>query len=447
MPQSPEPIEFTTIDLGPGAQLHHAPVQRFKTLLIQAFIRFDLEPVDSTRLAMLRALLRRGTQRLPSQREITRFLERLYGASFGVDLAKVGESHVLTLHLETISDCYVSDSDSADRRDSPFHQGLSFLRDVLAAPALDAEGGFARDVVEQERSNLRRLIEGLVDDRETYAAEQCNRIMCRDEPYALYEYGDTADLPGLGGRDLADYLATAMQHNPIDIYVVGDLDRSRVEDEVREIFELGERREIRKLRGTTPHPPRREPREVVERVDVQQAKLNIGYRSEIRYGDDGFWDLQFMNGVLGGFTHSKLFRNVREKARLCYYASSHLERTKGLVFISSGIEPDTYEQAREVIEEQLEAVRRGDISDEEIENTRRMLHSGYRSLQDGAGRMVGLEYVKFLNGRHETVDQILENIDAVNRDGIVKAANAIYRDTVFLLTSEETTEATKGASS
>jgi len=47
------------------------------------------------------------------------------------------------------------------------------------------------------------------------------------------------------------------------------------------------------------------------------------------------------NSILGGGLHSKLFQNVREKAGLAYYAFSRLEKFKGLMVVSCGIEIKT----------------------------------------------------------------------------------------------------------
>ncbi len=76
-----------------------------------------------------------------------------------------------------------------------------------------------------------------------------------------------------------------------------------------------------------------------------QGKLNIGFRTNIIYGDTDYFAFQVFNGLFGGFPHSKLFINVREKASLAYYASSCLESHKGLMIVITGIETKNYEQS------------------------------------------------------------------------------------------------------
>ena len=68
------------------------------------------------------------------------------------------------------------------------------------------------------------------------------------------------------------------------------------------------------------------------------------------------------SSILGGGPHSKLFINVREKASLAYYAFARLEKFKGLMFVSAGIDVDKDEQTLDIIMEQLNAMTKGDIT-------------------------------------------------------------------------------------
>src|SRR5690606_30505488 len=180
---------------------------------------------------------------------------------------------------------------------------------------------------------------------------------------------------------------------PLDVYVAGAVEPAHAEALVRQALAIP-REAAAPLRGTTPHPPPRPPREVRETIGgLNQTKLVIGLRAASRLGDPGFWPLVVMNGVLGGFPHSKLFRNVREKAGLCYDASSSLERFKGLVFIYAGVDAHELERARDTCLAQVEAITRGEIGDEELGNTRLAFQQAFRGLLDGPQRLMNLDYV------------------------------------------------------
>src|SRR5207244_2912492 len=153
-------------------------------------------------------------------------------------------------------------------------------------------------------------------------------------------------------------------------------------------------------------------REIREPMPVKQGKLCVGLRTKERIEDASYPALIVLNGVLGAFAHSKLFRNVREKAGLCYYASSALERTKGLLYIQSGIERENFEKARDLCLEQLEAIKRGEVTDEEMENTRRALRLSYRSLLDRPAQLANTVYTLRLGGRDLPLAQIGTIVEA-----------------------------------
>ncbi len=439
MSNAPEFVEFTTTEIGAGLRLHHARIDRIKTVVVKALLRFDLAPVDATRLALLRSLLRHGTVAHPSLRAVTRHLETLYGTSFGAEVHKVGESQVLGLHAETVADRFLT---AMGGEAGTLKSCLAFVRDILTAPALDDAGAFPADRVAQEKANLKRYIEGLVDDKEAYAVEQCIRTMCAGEPFAIYEQGDVADLDGLDGADLATFLARSARRAPIDVYVTGHVERDRAVELARATIGTIPREPGDSLRGTTPHPPPRgEVSRLVEHAGIKQAKLVLAWRSAIRHGDDAFYELLVANGILGAFTHSKLFRNVREAENLCYYASSHLERTKGLLLVASGVEPESTDRATELILAQVDAIVAGDISEDELSATKTMLTDGIRGVQDSPGRLAHLHYIRSHNGRTEGHGEAIERIMAVDRDGIIAAAKGLTLDTTFLLAPSPPTDA------
>ena len=193
------------------------------------------------------------------------------------------------------------------------------------------------------------------------------------------------------------------------------------------------RRAAAPLRGTTPHPPAGEPRAVRERMQVKQARLVLGLRTPTRLPDPGYWALLLMNGVLGGFPHSKLFRNVREKAGLCYDASSTHERLKGLLFITSGVEQKELERARDLCLEQVAAIARGEVSQDELEHTRLAYVQGYGQLLDAPAQLVNLDYIMDLGGRSGAPEEACNAVAAVSKDELVDAAKALRLDTTYML--------------
>ena len=65
-----------------------------------------------------------------------------------------------------------------------------------------------------------------------------------------------------------------------------------------------------------------------------------------------------------------MFQIVREKHSLAYTASSNYLRHKNCIFIRAGIEIDNYEKTLNLIYEQIEDMKNGNFTDEDIENAK-----------------------------------------------------------------------------
>jgi len=175
-------------------------------------------------------------------------------------------------------------------------------------------------------------------------------------------------------------------------------------------------------------------KEIIERQELKQGKLNIGYRTNIRYGDNDYFALQLFNGIFGGFPHSKLFINVREKANLAYYAASRLESHKGLMMVMSGIDEKNYEKAVTIIKEQMKLMKDGDISGKEIEQTKAVIENQFLETIDTSRGLIEILYHNVVAHQSVNIDKWLENMNKTTKSDIVAAAQKSEMDTIYFLT-------------
>jgi predicted Zn-dependent peptidase len=159
----------------------------------------------------------------------------------------------------------------------------------------------------------------------------------------------------------------------------------------------------------------------------------LGLRTPITYSDDEYMAMMMYNGVLGAFAHSKLFVNVRERESLAYSARSRYDSFKGLIFVQAGINIEDHDRALAVIKEQLDAMVAGDISDEELEQTRAMALNTYREAYDSPGSLINLAFEGEMAGVPRPIEQLAEQIPHVTREDIVRVAKTLQLDTVYFL--------------
>ncbi|QJC92498.1 zinc protease [Bacillus velezensis] len=176
-----------------------------------------------------------------------------------------------------------------------------------------------------------------------------------------------------------------------------------------------------------------DPKEVIDEEDVKQGKLNIGFRTNTTYTDPDYPALQVFNGLFGGFSHSKLFINVREKASLAYYAASRVESFKGLLMVMSGIEVKNYKQAVTIIEEQFQAMQNGDFSEDDIAQTKAVIKNQVLETIDTAYGLAEFLYQQASAQVEIPIEKFLDNIEKVTKEDIINVGKNIKLDTTYFL--------------
>lgn len=427
-------VDYSCHYLANGLRLFFIPSGKFKTITISLFVHQNLNQDLVALNALLPAVLEQGCSRFPDYLTLQRELENLYGAEMGTDIIKSGERHIQVFSLETAHDQYVFSSSPSNGK--LLYEGMSLLGSLFSEP-LVVEGSFRNDYVNQEKNQLIKDIKALLNDKTAYAQERCISLMCEDEPFGIYKLGRIDDYDSLDAHSLYRYYQELIRINPLDLYVVGDLDENMVFKTASEVFNFERNGNDIKLQDTLIGQPVKSERFIEEQMAVNQAKLVIGFRTFTGYRDDQYFPLLVYSGVLGGFPHSKLFMKVREEANLAYYIHTRLERHKGLMLISAGINSDDYKKARQIIDQQLEEMLIGKISDNELDNTKRGLINQLRSQQDSPGQLISFHLDGTVGGKIYTVEELCAAIDAVGRDEVITVAEKIKLDTVYLLRTRE----------
>jgi len=409
-----------------GIRLLIMPTDKFKTISMALFLHQELNREVAALNALLPAVLEQGSRQYPDKLTLQRALEKLYGSDLTADILKSGERHVIAFGCETPHDKYLGKNGTLLR------QGMSVLGSVTGDP-LTENGGFKKDYVCQEKNQLIKDIRAMLNDKVSYAYERCIALMCAEERFGTYKLGQIEDYDQIDREALYSYYQKLFYYNPIDLYVIGELEEEEVLEAAGEAFSFSRSEEQSKLPPTEINRPVPEVRYHEESMAVNQAKLVLGFRTYTAYGDAQYCPLLVYSGILGAFPHSKLFMKVREEAGLAYYVHSRLERHKGLMVISAGINCDDYSQARDIIDRQLEDMASGEISDTELDNTRRGLINRLRSQQDSPTQLISTHLSGSIGGRTYTAQELIEGIEAVDRQEIRAVAEKIKLDTVYVL--------------
>ena len=412
-----------------GIDIYRISTDKFKTSSINFFFQDNLTRETVTKNALLPAVMRRGCKAYPTFKEIAMQLEKLYGASFDCGVTKKGERHIIQFYTEFLSQKYIPDGTDS------FTAAFDLICSIITNPAID-HGSFRQDFLDQEKDKLKMLIESRVNDKMQYSVERCLEEVCKDEPYGIYDYGFIDDLKTISAEELADHYRKVVETYPLQVYLAGDINDAQaklVEDRLRK----WKRGEIKELQNGFAKKQNAGSRYVSETMNITQGKLCLGFRTNIAPDSKNYQTLMVYNGILGGGIHSKLFQNVREKASLAYYAFSRLEKFKGLMVISSGIEFKNKDQAMEIILKQLDEIKNGNISEQELEATLKTMKTGINSLRDSQMNIVDFYLSQTVSGTNDNFDAVIEKLSKVSINDVIRVASDVFLDTVYFLTAQE----------
>ncbi|MEH7335562.1 pitrilysin family protein [Neobacillus drentensis] len=411
-----------------GYKLHIVETDKYKTNTFVWRMKAPLTKEDVTKRALLPQVLQSSTAQYSSTTALRSYLDELYGATLFVDLAKKGEYHVMSFSLEIANEKFLSDSEPLLKK------GFELLAEVLTKPNTSGSA-FDKDTVEKEKRTLKQRIQSVYDDKMRYSNVRLLEEMCKGEPYALQVNGEAQDVDAITPENLYEFYKQVFLEDEMDLYIIGDVKEEEVKKFASELLQFENRKpkecakqEVSKTEKVN---------EVKEQQDVKQGKLNMGYRTNIVYGDPDYFALQVFNGIFGGFSHSKLFINVREKASLAYYAASRLESHKGLMMVMSGIDLKNYDQAVGIINEQMEAMKNGDFSDQELDQTKAVIKNQILETIDTSRGLTEILYHNVISDSDISLDTWLSEMQKTSKEEITAVAKKIELDTIYFLTGSE----------
>ena len=420
-------MKYEQVEIKNGIKLHTIQTNKFKTNLIAVMLTTKLDKENITKNALIPAILRRGTQSLKTQEEINKRLEEMYGASLDCGLDKTGDNQVLKFYIESINDEFLPQDN-----ENMLKASLENIFEMVFNPYLE-NGCFKKEYIEQEKENLKQIIEGKIDNKARYALDRCIEEMYKNEPYGLYKYGYVEDLESVNEKNLYEYYINLINQCKIDIFVSGILD-DKTENMIKN------NGNINKLKDRTPEyvipeikSKSTEKENIIEEsMDVNQGKLIIGLDLGLD-NEDLRYDAMIYNSVLGGSANSKLFQNVREKASLAYTASSSYYRFKNNIFINCGIEIENFDKALNIIKQQIEDMKKGDFTDEEVENAKQGIIAAIKSIDDEQDTEITYFFGQELSNNKLDIDKYMERVSKVNKQNVVDVANKVTINTIYFL--------------
>ncbi|MEK4530960.1 EF-P 5-aminopentanol modification-associated protein YfmF [Solibacillus sp. FSL K6-1554] len=414
---------FLTTEIAKGVSLHIRQTAQFKTVNFSIKWRAPLNEETAAQRTVLSNVLQHSNEKFPTSASYRSYLDDLFGTVLYFDTAKRGQEHTVLLNVETVNDQYLSHG-------NVLNEVIDLIHEAIFKPNFE-NGVFKESIVNREKEMVIQRIQSIFDDKSRYAQKRLTEIIRPNSAASFSANGNIEAVKEITPQSLTKTYEDMLANDVIDIYVVGDINIEEMTQQLKAAFPFADRDAHQTTKEDTT-PANIEPY-TKETQEMKQGKLHIGYSTPVRFGDKDFPIMQIFNGIFGGYAHSKLFMNVREKESLAYYASSSYASQYGLLFVVSGIEPANEEKARQLIADQLKVMQNGEITDLELAQTKAMLINQLKEALDSPrGQIEIFDQYKALDEPFN-LDTWTARWQSVSKEDVQKVAQDIKLEATYFL--------------
>lgn len=415
--------KFTREKIGEETYFSAINIEKFNTSRISVNLVLNLERETVTANALVAFLLRKGCGMYPDFTALNLRLDELYGAVISTDVRKFGDTQIINISGACINDRFSLDNEKI------LPELAKLICNVITDPVTE-NGLFLEKEIEVEKNVLCDTIRSIKDDKSAYVVEKLIANMCADEPFGIAKYGYCEDVDKLSAEYVTKCYKDILSKSRIEIVCSGE----NIDDSLKDVFvnELSnlERKNV-SIKETNVTKPQTEHKEIVEKLNISQSKVALGFACGIPIDDKRSTSLRLMSALYGGSVSSKLFMNVREKMSLCYYCASTIDRYKGVMIAYSGVEEKNREKAILEMLHQLEDIRNGNFTVEELEQARASLITGLESMNDSLYGLEAWYLGQILCGINHTPQEEINLIKGISSNDVIEAAKSMKLNTVY----------------
>lgn len=399
--------------------------KRYKKNLISVAFSTQLSEDTATENVIVPVLLTKCNSKLPTYKAFNNKMSRLYASGIGGTAGRQYDLQTISFGAYYLDDIYALSGEKMT--------GImtDILIDCLTSPVTE-NGVFSEKFVELEKKTVIDNIETAINDKRSYAIERAMKTICKGEPASVCSYGTVEKAKLITPDSAYKAYRRMLETMPCEIICTGCSDFEGVAEKFAAAFEKAGRHDIENTTIAL-SPVKTQTEEVTERLTVNQSKLVLGFKS---HSDDDA-ALVLLQKIFGGTTSSKLFRNVREKMSLCYYCSAARNDLKGIMLVNSGVENENIEKTKEAVIDQLEEIKNGNFTNEDINFAEMAIKNDFKSVADSAGNVSNWYFDCIRKNDIVPPEEKLGRYLGVSKERIIAAAKSMVLDSVYVLTGNE----------
>ena len=418
-------MTYNRTDLGSGIGFTSIIDSKFKTCSIAVYFLTELSAETAAVNNLAVSILTVSNSKYRTYAALSEKLSELYGAGLSSSTRKKGDAQTLCIKASWLDNKYAIDGEDIGG------EMKELLKDCLFAPNAE-NGAFDEESFRIVQKDLLDNISSELNDKRAYAMMQAAKIAYRGEPAATSSYGIKEAALAAEPKDTYRAYNELLKSAQIEIYYVSPEKDDSFAEMFRESFK-SIKRTPKSVVFRNHSPLKSEVETVSEEFDVNQCKAVLTFKTD----SDDKYALKMLSIIYGEMPFSKLFLNVREKLSLCYYCSSTSVSVKGSFFVDIGVERTNIEKAKAEILAQLEEIKNGNISDEELTSSIMALDNAVLQIGDTPSSYIGWYFDCFCDKDLITPEEHFKRFTEVTKERIIQAARSLSPDSIYLMLSKE----------
>ena len=415
--------------------LHTIKTDKFKTITVKINFKRKLIKEEITARNLLVNILCESTNEFPTKRLMAIECENLYELSCAGMNYSSGIYNIMSFEATFLNEKYTEKG--------MLEKSIKFISDLVFKPNIEKKGGIFSFNQESFTLAYNSLKDNIISQKENPDIYSKMRMLEELEPNSCISYrkcGYLEDLEKMDPKKLYEYYEAILNSDIIDIFVIGNIEDYYVKKIIGENF-----KNIKTLKKPTeshfytPKPHKFFPKKIYESQKINQSKLVLGFKISKMTDFELRYVLNVYSYILGGSADSKLFKTLREENSLCYYINSIAQPLNSIIIVNAGINKENYKQAVELIKKEVNNIKKGKFSNEDIIKAKVTYVNSLKELEDSPDSILGLysgiEYLK-----SDDIASRLSKMNRVTASDVVKLASKVHLDTIYMLEGESSEE-------
>lgn len=399
---------------------------KFKTCHMEIVFRNNIDKNNITKRSLITEMLVENSKQYKTRRDMTIELENLYNSYFYGVTNRIGSSILTNFCFDFINPKLVNEE---------VEQFIKFPIENILNPNV-TNNEFDITTFEYIKTRVKNDIEALIEDPKQYSINKLLTNMCPNTESSININGYIEDLDLITPTNLYEYYTNMLEHDYIDVYIIGDLDMDKVSRIIKDNLKINILKN-HKIDYEINNKSVSKPKKIIENFNFSQENLCIGLNIENMTPYEKNYVGHIYNMILGGGSlESKLYNRLRNENSLCYNCVSIYQKFDNLLILHTAISKENENLAIKLMKKALIDMEQGNITEEEIENAKKLITTTLNMAEDVPGRIVDNYMFKNLYGLDDLEIRI-RNYNNITKKEIVNFAKKVKLNAILCVRDGE----------